>query len=138
MKILFDTNILLDVLLPREPWVKTSRALWEANDARKISGFITATTITDIFYITRRMTNSDVALLAVKSCLQAFDIIAVNRSEIEEATRLHGKDFEDNLQIACALQANLDAIVTRNVADFEVANISVLTPEQILTQLSNS
>jgi len=137
MKILFDTNVLLDVLLTREPWVHHGRSLWQANDQGQIKGYISATTVTDIFYISRRYTTSEGALEAVKICLDAFFVVPIGQDELKLATKMAGSDFEDNLQIAAAKSVNLDAIVTRNVTDFQNAKIVILTPEQALKQLRN-
>ena len=51
MKLLFDANVVLDVLLDRKPWVVAGKALWQAKDEQRIAGYLTATTLTDIFYI---------------------------------------------------------------------------------------
>lgn len=138
MKILFDTNVLLDVLLSREPWYRDRYTLWQYHDQAKIRGYVTATTLTDIFYIARRYSGPEGALKAVESCLVAFPIIAVGRDELEEALQLPGKDFEDNLQIACASLMDLDVIVTRNAEDYVHATISVLTPAALLEKLDFS
>ena len=137
MKLLFDTNILLDVLLPRDPWAENGRKLWQASDEGQITGFVTATTLTDIFYITRRLTNAAVALEAVKTCLLAFEIAPVDRAELEQAVQLPGSDFEDNLQIACATSAALDGIITRDPKGFQTTTITIYTPEQALSQIDN-
>ncbi|MEZ4593390.1 MAG: PIN domain-containing protein [Chloroflexota bacterium] len=137
MKILFDTNVLLDVLLAREPWYQNALTLWQANDLGQIHGYISATTVTDIFYISRRYTNAKGALEAVITCLDAFSIVPIGQDELREATAMSGSDFEDNLQIAAAKSLHLDAIVTRNIADFQNAQIAVFTPEQALNNLKN-
>jgi predicted nucleic acid-binding protein len=137
MKILFDTNVLLDVLLAREPWYQNALTLWQANDSGQIHGYISATTVTDIFYISRRYTNAKGALEAVITCLDAFSIITIGQDELKQATEMAGSDFEDNLQIVAAKSVHLDAIVTRNVADFQNAQITIFTPEQTLNSLKN-
>lgn len=137
MKILFDTNVLLDVLLAREPWYQTGLTLWQANDLGQIHGYISATTVTDIFYISRRYTNDKGALEAVVTCLDAFSIVPIGQDELKQATEMAGSDFEDNLQIVAAKSLHLDAIVTRNIADFKDAQIPVFTPEQALNSLKN-
>ncbi|MBK7893674.1 MAG: PIN domain-containing protein [Anaerolineaceae bacterium] len=137
MKILFDTNVLLDVLLAREPWYQNALTLWQANDTGLIHGHISATTVTDIFYISRRYTNAKGALEAVITCLDAFSIIAIGQDELKQATEMAGSDFEDNLQIVAAKSVHLDAIVTRNVADFQNTQITIFTPEQALNSLKN-
>jgi predicted nucleic acid-binding protein len=136
MKLLFDTNVVLDVLLYRQPWVQTAQKLWAANDQQLLRGHLTATTITDIFYIARRQQNYDKAIQAVDICLKAFAIVPVERQTLLTALQLPGKDFEDNVQIACVQAAMLDGIVTRNPKDFKSASIAVFSMEDILAELS--
>lgn len=135
MKVLLDTNIVLDVLLDRAPFVNDSSAIWDACDSDILVGFLPASTLTDIFYIARRATDLARARVAVGLCLAAFEIAPVDRQTLEEATSLPGNDFEDNVQIACAIRAGADAIVTRNHDDFAHAPILVLTPAELLSRL---
>jgi predicted nucleic acid-binding protein len=136
MHILLDTNILLDVLLKRDPWVTESSAVWQAHDEGQIVGHVMACALTDIFYVARRLAGLDTAHAAVRICLEAFEICNVDHQALEQAQALPGSDFEDNLQIACATIAGLDAIVTRDEKGFQAAGMSALTPVELLTQLS--
>jgi len=136
MRALIDTNIILDVLLNRTPWVAEASAIWSACEQNQITGAIPASAITDIFYIARRATEATTARIAIGLCLATFEVCAVDRHVIEQATLLPGSDFEDNVQIACALAAGLDAIVTRNPADFAGAPLPVLSPAELLARLS--
>lgn len=135
MRVLLDTNVVLDVLLQREPWVKESKAIWQASDEGRIIAYILASALTDIFYIARRLAGREKAREAVHTCLEAFEILPVDRQALEAAEALSGNDFEDNLQMACAGIAGLDAIVTRNKDDFKHASVPVLTPTEALGQL---
>ncbi len=135
MRVLLDTNILLDVLLDRAPFVTDSSAIWAACDAGQIVGAIPASTLTDIFYIARRTTDLATAQIAIGLCLATFDICPVDRATLERAAALPGADFEDNVQLACALIAGLDAVVTRNDKDFSAAPIAVLTPAALIAKL---
>ncbi len=135
MRILFDTSIVLDVLLNRHPWVQDSSALWQTNDEGRVAGYITATTLTNIFYIARRQTNLQQAFQAVDTCLQAFEICSVDRQALAYARTLLGSDFEDHLQIACAVLSQLDAIVTRDPSGFTSSPISVYDAAKMLQQL---
>ncbi len=135
MRVLFDTNIVLDVLLKREPFVADAQALWEANDDGRITGYISASSLTDIFYVARRITDLDTARAALQVCLDAFEICAVDRQTLEYAQSLAGADFEDNLQIACAYLSSLDAIVTRDKEFAEAVVVRISTPEEILSNL---
>ncbi len=136
MRVLLDTNVVLDALLKREPWAETAKSLWEANDDGRVAGYLTASTLTDIFYIARKLSGVAMARDAVKLCLEAFEICVVDRFALEEALTLAGNDFEDNLQIACAMLSSIEAIVTRNKDDFGASPIQALTPEELLANLS--
>ena len=136
MRVLLDTNVVLDVLLKREPWVNDSAAAWRASDEGRIVGHITATTLTDIFYVSRRLAGIEVARKAVRTCLDAFEVCTVDREALEHAETMAGLDFEDDLQIACAVIANLDAIITRNIADFKGSPTRTFSPSELLAQLT--
>ena len=118
MRILLDTNVVLDVLLKREPWVHDAAAIWQANDEGQVTGYLAGSVLTDIFYIARRLTDMETAYRAVNLCLTAFEICPIDRNTLEQALTLPGNDFEDNVQIAAAILGNLDAIITRNKDDF--------------------
>jgi predicted nucleic acid-binding protein len=138
MRVLLDTNVLLDVLLDRAPWSVEASAIWAACEQGQMMGEIPASAITDIFYIARRASDIATARVAVGLCLATFAVCPVDRQAIERAVLLPGGDFEDNLQIACAMAANLDAIVTRNPSDFAGSPLPVLTPAELLRHLGVS
>lgn len=135
MRVLLDTNIVLDVLLNRVPWFNDSQAVWQTHEKGKVRGHIAASTLTNIFYISRRSVGLATAHGIVRECLRTFDICPVDRYALEQATRLIGSDFEDNLQIACATIAGVDAIVTRDKGGFAAAPMIVLTPSELLAQV---
>lgn len=135
MRILLDTNIVLDVLLKREPWVAEASAIWKANDDGRLVGYLMASALTDIFYVARRLAGLEVARAAVQTCLEAFEFCPVDRRALELAHLLPGTDFEDNLQMSCAEIAQLDAIVTRDPDDFKTSTVAVMTPAQSLARL---
>lgn len=135
-QVLFDTNVVLDALLNRSPWVTDAAACWQASDDGNIMGCLTASTLTDVFYIARKQKGAEAARAAVRVCLDAFAICAVDRLSLECAIDLPGSDFEDNLQIACATLASLDAIITRDKDGFRDSVLAVLTPAELLAQLN--
>ncbi|HEY9708423.1 MAG TPA: PIN domain-containing protein [Oculatellaceae cyanobacterium] len=137
MRVLVDTNIMLDALLEREPFVRDARALLEAIDSGQIEGYVTATTLTNIFYIVRRQTRSiERASLAVSETLAAMQICSVDRDILEAAFAYNLRDFEDAVQLACAIAENLDAIITRNPQDFTGATLPILSASELLESLS--
>jgi predicted nucleic acid-binding protein len=135
MRVLLDTNVVLDVLLNRQPWVNDAAAVWQANDDGRVIVYLAASTFTDIFYIARKAAGVSAARQAIRTCLEAFEICEVTRHTLQQAESLSGSDFEDNLQIACATLQNMDAIITRDKAGFQNLNISVFAPAEFLTQL---
>lgn len=100
-----------------------------------IAVILSASTLTDIFYIARRVVDAPTARIVIGLCLATFEIAPVDRQTFEQAAVLPGDDFEDNVQIACATVAGLDAIVTRNVGDFASAAIPVLAPAELVARL---
>jgi predicted nucleic acid-binding protein len=129
---LLDTNIVLDVLLDRQPFVTDSKAIWDACDSGRIRGYITATTLTTIYYVIPKTKGRIVARNAVDVCLSAFEIGPVYRETLSAARKLDGPDFEDDVQIATAITSSLDCIVTRNVNDFAASPIKVYSPAEAL------
>lgn len=138
MRVLLDTNIILDVLLERAPFVEDSKQVWRAVDEKQISGYITATTLTNIYYVVRKAVGAEKASASVRVCLDAFEVCLVDRRILEMALTLPESDFEDGVQVACALSLNLDAIVTRDKAAFKSVGIAALAPEEALQQLQPS
>ncbi len=131
LHVLVDTNVVLDLLLARQPWLTEAQTLWEARDAGNLVCYLSATVLTDIFYICRKWVGMEKAKTAVDACLQGFSIVTVDRDVLIVARLLPGNDFEDNVQIACAQSAGLDLIVTRNTADFGHSSIPAVNPTSI-------
>lgn len=135
-RLLFDNSVVLDVLLERQPWVEDAGLLLEMRDAGQIEAHVSAITIPNTFYIVRRVTDLRVARTTVQRCFDVFQIIPVDVAILRDADAMPGADYEDNVQIACAVAANLDAIVTRDPADFVGAPIPVWSPAEALRQLT--
>lgn len=133
---LLDTNVVLDALLDRTPWNIQANAIWQAQLDNQFTAYVTATTLTDIFYISRRYGGLEKAWQLVHAVLNQLPIISVGPRELQLATGLGGNDFEDNLQVACAMIMQLDVIVTRNLSGFAGDNMPILTPQQMLLRLS--
>lgn len=130
LRVLLDTNVVLDVLLERQPWLTNATAIWKAVDEGLISATIAASTLTDIYYVATRAKSVALAKKAVALCLEAFEIGTVDRYVLERACLLPGLDFEDNVQIACAEVSRCDAIVTRDLTGFADSPIAVWSPEE--------
>jgi predicted nucleic acid-binding protein len=131
MRILIDTNVVLDFLQQREPFVEDAAKLFEKIDAGEIEGFIAATTITNIYYIVRKAAGIVAAQDAITQILTDLYICPVDRSVIEQAIALNFRDFEDAVQYACAIAHGLNVIVTRDVSGFVSGEIPVVSPGEL-------
>ena len=133
MRVLIDTNVVLDFLQEREPFVENAARLFERIDTGEIEGFIAATTITNIYYIIRRAAGVVVAQDAITQVLTELNICAVNRDVLERAIALNFRDFEDAVQYVCGVVHTVDAIVTRDASGFVDAEIPVVLPGELDT-----
>ena len=132
MRVLIDTNIVLDFLQEREPFVEDAAKLFEQIDAGEIEGFIAATTITNIYYIVRKAVGIEAAEDAINQVLSDLQICTVDRAILEQAVALSFRDFEDAVQYACAIAHSVDAIVTRDISGFVDAEIPVKLPRELI------
>lgn len=133
MKIMIDTNIFIDVLLDRDLLAETSAQVLTLCENHKISGFVSASCMTDIFYIVRKHThNTELAYRAIGKVLDIVKVCPVTNQEILKAYAFRAKDFEDCLLATCAKANQCECIITRNKKDFSEFGIPVLTPEEFL------
>ncbi len=136
MQVLFDINVLLDALLAREPFMADAAFLLTAVESSQIEGFMSATTVTDVHYLVGRQTKSpETAITAVNRLLDLMEICPVDRNVLEQAITLSFADFEDAVQVACAISSGLDAIITRNLDGFKGSPISVLSSTELKRRL---
>ena len=138
MKALADLSIVLDLMLDRQPWVKDVAALWQANHERRLELCMAAFAVPTLFYIVHRQKDKVTAHAAVRAVLDALTILPVDRWALEVACTYSGSDFEDNLHIACAVQAQTDAIITRDAKGFQGSPLPVWTPTEALTQIPSN
>jgi len=123
-------------MLAREPFLADAAFLMNAVESGRVEGFMSATTVTDVHYLVGRQTkSSEAAISAVTRLLALMEICAVDREVLEEAIALKLPDFEDAVQIACAIELDLEAIVTRDVNGFAGSPIPVLSPQELRNRL---
>ena len=122
--------------MQREPFFQDAELLFQAIDAGQLIGYVTATTLTDIFYISRKHTRSvEQARQAVLETLTAMVICPIDRAVLESAFNSGLVDFEDAVQIFGAVAQGLDAILTRDNKGFLSSPIPVLSIQELLQQL---
>ena len=135
MDVLLDSNVILDAILSREPWVASAATIWQAHVDGVLVCHVTASSITDIYYIVGRQTDATTARQSVRACLDTLHVLPVDGGILERAYQLNSGDFEDDVQIACAVAEGLDAIVTRDPRGFVDSPVPVLSPDELLRRL---
>ncbi len=138
MRVLIDTNVVLDYILNREPYGDYAKRIVEACKEKKVSGCIAAHTVPNIFYILRKVYTVEERREILLALCQLFDVSGINADKIQNALKNNEfSDFEDCLQMECAREYHADYIVTRNTADFAASNIPCMESEQMCVLLEN-
>lgn len=125
MKALFDTNVVLDLLLDREPFSRDAAKCFSRVEAGEIEGWLCASTVTTLHYLIRKSAGAKKARENIALLLSIFKIAPVNEIALEGALKLSFKDFEDAVLHEAARLVNAEVIVTRNTADFKHSSIVV-------------
>ena len=137
MKVLFDTNVVLDHLLGREPFVDDAERLISLVDAGRIDGVICSTTATTIHYLASKAVGSSAALDYLRTLLVIFDVACVDREVLQGALDAGFSDFEDAALYEAARRVGASAIVTRNGADFAKSALPVFDPPELLAAMQS-
>ncbi len=133
MKILVDSNVILDVLLMREGVLSDSYRVIRLCSDREIEGYAAAHTITTLFYVLRKEFTQVERREMIFDLFTVFKIVSVDFEKLLSAIiNFDFKDFEDCVQDECAAAVCADFIVTRNVKDFEGGKVPAVTPEDFL------
>lgn len=134
MRLLFDTNVVLDVLCNRRPFAGDAAELFAWTEKGRIAGFLCATTITTVHYLAAKSIGKDRAETQIGRLLTLFDVAPVNRAVLAAALAAGFPDFEDAVLNEAA--ASVDAgIVTRNHSDFRLSKLVVYAPDELVKVL---
>ncbi|KAA3643919.1 MAG: PIN domain-containing protein [Chloroflexi bacterium] len=133
--VLFDLNVILDVLQKREPFYEASAQLLAYAETGKLQGFLAAHSITTLFYLLDKDKSSREARTVLTALLQILRIAAVDQATIEQALNLEYKDFEDAVTMMAAIQCKAEYLLTRNEKDFQPALLPVVKPVDLLGTL---
>jgi len=131
VKVLFDTNVVLDVLIDRHPFADIAVGLFVHVEQGDIIGYLCSTTITTVHYLSAKVLGAAQAREEIRKLLTLFEVAPVNRPVIEAALNANFADFEDAVAHEAACHVGADAIVTRNQKDFAGASISIYTPSEL-------
>ena len=132
MRILVDTNVLLDVLAKREPYYEDSATIWSLAEVGQIEAYVSAISFNNVFYIVRKLEGVEKAFEAMKILRDLFMPVAPDAQIINQAIDAKMKDFEDAIQYVSAIRAQVDFLVTRNPDDFPHEPIVICSPAEFL------
>ena len=133
MKVLIDTCIAIDFLQKREPFAESAFEIFKASSAGEISGYITAKSATDIYYLMHRFTHSDeVSRTRLNLLLELVGLLDTAANDILHALSSDVGDFEDAVMVETAISNRMDCIITRNIRDYAKSAIPVYTPDEFL------
>jgi len=137
LKVLFDTNVILDVLLLREPFFQSAALLLAEVERKNIEGFVCSTTVTTIYYLVEKIKGRKLALSQMESLLKLFRVTQVDKSCLESALNSKITDFEHAVLNESAYREGVDGIVTRNEKDFKQSKLTIYNPDELLKILKS-
>ena len=136
MKVLFDTCVIIDSLQNREPFAEVSNKLLLAVARGEIEGYITAKSITDIFYLTHRITHDNEKTKDITAkLLSLYKLLDTKGIDCERALVSDISDFEDAVMVQTAKRTEMDLIVTRNEKDFNKSDVKINNPQELVKSL---
>ncbi|GAB6042480.1 PIN domain-containing protein [Endothiovibrio diazotrophicus] len=131
MRILFDTNVILDVLLARREFVAISSGLVGMVESGRMEGYLCATTITTLDYLISKALTRKRARNEIKKLLNLFHIAEIDKNVLELSVNSEFSDFEDAVQYYSGKCREVDGIVTRNTKDYKSAKLPIYTPDEL-------
>jgi predicted nucleic acid-binding protein len=135
-KVLLDTNVILDVLLDRQPHAEASSAVWVIVETGRLNGMISAHAVTTLHYLIRRELGPAKSKRTMGEILNVFAVAPVDGTVIRDALTMPSADFEDSVTAAAAKNAACWCIVTRDPKGFRGSGVLCLTPEAALPILT--
>lgn len=135
MRLLLDTNVLIDFYAQRQPFCQAAKRLLVMRAFGDAELWASAKSFTDIFYVLRKHASSREVQEAFEESLQWLQLCSVDGNDIASAARMRWEDFEDCLVYLCAQKVKADYLVTRDKTGFANAKVPVLTPEELLQKV---
>ena len=132
MKILLDTNIILDFALERKDFVENSKSIMKLAYKKQIEAYISASSATDIYYIIQKNKSKEEALFFLSNIISFIEIAGVDKNVVLNAIQSTFSDFEDAVQNFAAQSSGIEFIVTRNNKDFVKSDLKILNPNEFL------
>ncbi len=135
MKVLIDTNVILDVLCDRAEFVDASLKVWKLCEVGQLEGYISALSIPNIVYILRKELTPEKTQQLIQQITMIFTVVDLRSSDISSAAQMYTSDYDDAIQMCQAARIKADHIITRNIRDFKGSKAVALTPSELLNRL---
>lgn len=137
-RLLFDVNVVLDVLLDRRPFADASSEAWAAVERGDADGVISAHAVTTLHYLNAKAVGVRMAADTTEALLSVFEVAPIDEHVLRSAVALEWTDFEDAVTAAGARRAKCDAVITRNPRDFKGSPVRVLTPAEAVAWIESA
>ena len=137
MKVFLDSDVILDFLSAREPFLHEIKFIIHKGIKNEFKLHTSSLIIANVHYFVSKTENSKSALLKIEKLSGFIKILNVGEREILDAINSKFKDFEDSIQNSCAINSKMNLLVTRNIKDFKRSNLPIFTPREFLTKLEN-
>ncbi|WP_281636451.1 PIN domain-containing protein [Flavobacterium marginilacus] len=138
-KILIDTDVILDFFFDREPFSEEASKILSLCEKGKLYGYVTPVMISNIYNLLRKTAKHEKVIGNLKKLLKIVDVVVIDKTTVIEALNSDFKDFEDALQNYSVENKNdIKVIVTRNIKDYKMSNLSIMTPETFLKTMSGN
>lgn len=134
MRVLLDTNVLLDALLARPPFVRDAARIFALAERQAITGLVSAISVPTVHYVISRARDAATADGGVNQLLRLFEVASVGRAELPVAAAF--PDYEDGVIHASAVAAQADGLVTRDGQGFGSSTVRVYSPGELLAALA--
>ncbi|HVT45343.1 MAG TPA: PIN domain-containing protein [Thermoanaerobaculia bacterium] len=131
MRILIDTDVLLDVALDRTPHSEDASRLLRAVQRGAATAVVAWHTVSNLYYLLSAKADRRRALAFIRDLARIVEVAPADSDILKVAISLRMRDFEDAMQVAAALAGGADLIATRNVRDFRGAPIRAVAPRDL-------
>jgi predicted nucleic acid-binding protein len=141
MKVVIDNNVAIDALKPRQPFDTEAKAVFRLFGEEKFEPYVTANSLTDIFYVLRRGNDANAAKAksVVANLMSVVNVIPLTESDCADALALPMNDFEDAVVAVCAEKIKADCIVSRDEKFIGAKTaVAVISPAQLIERLNDA
>ena len=139
MRVIIDTNVVIDALTSRKPWNESAEKIFIIAANCIVDMYITASTATDIYYLVRKYLHStEQAKKVMESLYSLMGILPVTGDECVDALTSSVSDYEDAVVERTAVKAGMEYIITRNVKDYQQGMVRAILPDDFISLIKEN